>query len=412
MKYKFLITKKMSLKKSFLFICSVVMIINGCRNIEPVNYPNPYNNPESPLMLTGDWFSHPHEIDFEKLPRVPREHIVINDVTPENGVNQHNYLIHHKGRFWAMWSDGPAIEDMVGQIVKYATSKDGKNWSTPEMLTPYPLGSEPDSPYYNTRSEKGFRWIARGFWEREGELLALASLDEAAGFFGESLELRAFRWDEKNQIWVDYALVYDNAINNFPPKKLPTGEWLMSRRSHDYSEKGVDFLVGGTKAIDQWESYPVLGSNTELGAEEPYWWILPDGKSLMALFRDNRRSGYLYRSFSIDNGRTWSQPVQTDFPDARSKFHGLRMSNGQYVLVSNSHPKHRQWLTLAVSDDGMVFDRLFFLVEGDKNGVDYPHVMEHDGYLYVTHSGGHGGRKQSVELQRIRIADIEGLKMP
>jgi len=164
--------------------------------------------------------------------------------------------------------------------------------------------------------------------------------------------------------------------------------------------------------------YPVLGSNTDLDAEEPYWWILPDGKSLMALFRDNRRSGYLYRSFSVDNGRTWSQPVQTDFPDTRSKFHGLRMSNGQYVLVSNSHPEHRKWLTLAVSDDGMVFNRLFFLVQGEnflvqgeRNGVDYPHVMEHDGYLYIAHSGGHGGRKQSVEVQRVKISDIENLNM-
>ncbi len=398
---------KFALLTAFTFL----LVSGGCQNNMNGNYPHPEKNPESPIMLSGDWFTHPHGIDFDKLPRIPREHIVINDVTKENGVNQHNYLIHHNGRFWAMWSDGPAIEDRVGQVVKYATSEDGKNWSKARFLTPYPPSSGPESPHYNTRSEEGFRWIARGFWKREGELLALASLDEAAGFFGESLELRAFKWDEKSQKWNDYALVYDNAINNFPPKKLPSGEWLMSRRTYDYSKRGVDFLVGGTEAIDQWESYPVLGTSTELAAEEPYWWILPDGESLMALFRDNRRSGYLYRSFSIDNGRTWSQPVQTDFPDARSKFHGLRLSNGQYVLISNSHPKHRQWLTLAVSDDGMVFDRLFFLVEGDKNGVDYPHVLEHDGYLYITHSGGYGGRKQSVEVQRVKISDIENLEM-
>ena len=186
----------------------------------------------------------------------------------------------------------------------------------------------------------------------------------------------------------------------------------MSRRTYDYKDKGVHFLVGGTQTIDQWESYPVFGTSSQLSAEEPYWWVLPDGKNLMALFRDNNRSGYLYRSFSVDNGRTWSPPVKTDFPDARSKFHGLRMSNGQYVLVSNSNYENRQWLTLALSDDGMVFDRLFFLVAGDFNGVDYPHVMEHDGYLYVAHSGGKGGRKQSVEIQQIRISDLEKLEMP
>src|SRR5690606_39529085 len=152
------------------------------------------------------------------------------------------------------------------------------------------------------------------------------SLDEAAGFFGESLQLRAFRWNENNENCEDYMLVHDNAINNFPPKQLPTGEWLMSRRTFDYTERGVDFLVGGTGSVDQWESFPVFGTARELSAEEPYWWVLPDGKNLMALFRDNNRSGYLYRSFSIDNGRSWSPPVKTDFPDARSKFHGLRRS--------------------------------------------------------------------------------------
>ena len=378
------------------------------------NYPDPYDNPESPLMLTGDWFEHPHKIKFDRLPRVPREHIVISNVTEQDGVNQHNYLSNYDGRFWAMWSDGPGVEDRVGQVVKYATSEDGLNWSKPEYLVDYAEDSGPDSPNYNTRTEKGFRWISRGFWQYEGELLALASLDEAAGFFGPSLELRAFRWDPDSETWLDAGLICDNAINNFPPKLLPTGEWMMSRRKYDYSDRGVDFLVGGIEGIDKWESFPVLGSESELAAEEPYWWILPDGESMMALFRDNRGSGYLYRSFSVDNGRTWSRPVQTNFPDARSKFHGLRMSDGRYVLVSNSNHENRNHLSLAISNDGMVFDRLFYLVdrlEEPRMGVDYPHVIEHDGYLYIAHSGGHGGRKQSVEMQRVRISDLDDLDM-
>lgn len=55
---------------------------------------------------------------------------------------------------------------------------------------------------------------------------------------------------------------------------------------------------------------------------------------------------------------------------------------------------------------------MFFLVEGELDGVDYPHVMEYDGYLYVAHSGGQGGRKQSVEVERVLISDLDNLKMP
>ncbi len=388
--------------KFILIILSISLL--SCSRL--TNDPDPRTNPDSPIMLRGDWFKDPHQIDFDQLPKIHLQHAVVSDVTEIDGVNQHNYLIHHDGKFWIMWSDGPGVEDRVGQVVKYTTSDDGLHWSEPKMLTPYPPKSGPDSPHYNTRTDQGFRWIARGFWVYNDELLALASLDEAAGFFGRSLSLKSFRWNKADQSWEDSGMIYNNAINNFPPKKLPTGEWLMSRRTYDYKMKGVEFLVGGVEAKDQWKSYPVFGSSTELDAEEPYWWVLPDGKNLMALFRDNRKSGFLYRSFSIDNGRTWSYPVRTNFPDARSKFHGLRLSDGRYILVSNPNPEKRDPLALSISEDGMVFDRMGYLVGGRH--IDYPHVMEHEGYLFVAFAG---SKKQKIEVLRIRISDLDKLKM-
>ena len=381
--------------------------------------PHPVRNPASRVMLAVPGLpADPRAIDFARLPRLPVEHVVVSDVrarpgTPvaagrlekdAGGVNQHNYLIHHAGRYWAMWSDGPRIEDMVGQVVKFATSADGRRWEAPRFLTGYPPGSAPGSPHYNTRRPEGLRYIARGFWVREGELLALASLDEAAGFFGPSLELRAWRWNAGADRWDDAGVVQKDAINNFPPQRLPTGEWAMTRRKHDYNRTGVELLVGGVRALNDWTSVPVVsgaGGDVALKAEEPIWWALPDG-NLVALFRDNAKSGYVFRAFSSDSGRTWSRPVATDFPDARSKLHGCRLRDGRYVLVSNANPAGRDPLTLAVSRDGLVFDQLFYLVGGRH--VDYPHVYEHDGHVYVAHSGG----KQSVEIQRVRVADLGG----
>jgi hypothetical protein len=83
-------------------------------------------NSESLLMLAGPWVpENPQQIDFDKLPRVTSEHAVVNDVhapgspgtildKKRGGVNQHNYLAHHDGKFRAMWSDGPGIEDRAG----------------------------------------------------------------------------------------------------------------------------------------------------------------------------------------------------------------------------------------------------------------------------------------------------------
>ncbi len=347
------------------------------------------------LRLAGDSAA----IDFDGLPRVASRHAMVSDARSRNGVNQHNYLIYHADRYWAMWSDGPGVEDKVGQRVSYATSPDGLRWTPPRGLTPWPPDSGPDSPHYGIRSKLGMRYISRGWWARDGRLIALVALDEADKFFGESLQLRAFAYDPQGDQFHDIGLVHDNAINNFPPQRLPTGAWMMSRRTHDYKQRGVQFLVGGTDGIDVWKSFPVLGSSSELTAEEPYWWVLPDN-NLMALFRDNRKSGFLYRAFSIDNGSTWNKPVRTNFPDATSKFNGLRLSDGRYVLVSNPNPQRRDPLAISISEDGMVFTKMLYLVGGRR--VDYPHVIEHDGYLLVAFSGG----KQTVEVLKLRVSDL------
>lgn len=388
----------------------------GKVNGQQANYPDPVKNLDSPIMLAGDWVpQNTDDIDFYNLPRIPLQHIVISNVSAKGmtnyvvdkthgGVNQHNYLTFWDGMFWIMWSDGPGVEDRVGQVVKYTTSKDGIIWDEPKFLMPYPLRSDPGSPYYNTRNKDGYRYIARGFWQREGELFALASFDEAAGLFGENLELRAFKWDRGSENWIKAGVIYKNAINNFPPKQISTGEWLMSRRTNklDEGNAGISFLIGGTSSIHDWESFRVEGSDTLFKADEPFWWILPDGKNIMSLYRDNSRSGRLYRAFSSDNGRTWSKPVKTNFPDTASKIHGIRLKDGRYILVSNARPQRpRDPLVLSISDDGMVFNKMCYLVGG--RWVDYPFVMEHDGYLYVAFSGA----KQTVELLRIDLGELD-----
>ncbi len=398
-----------------IFIFMIVIFTRGSSIAQSKDYPDPIKNPESPIMLSGNWVpDNPAKIDFFNLPRIPSQHIVISNVSAKGitdyvvdkvhgGVNQHNYLTYFDGNFWIMWSDGPGVEDRVGQRVAFSKSQDGVNWTTPDFITPYPKLSEPGSPYYNQRNKEGFRWISRGFWVRNNELFALASFDEAGALFGPGLELQAYKWDAVSKKWTYAGIIYKNAINNFPPKQLSTGEWMMSRRSHKRSQgnSGIDFLVGGTKSINEWDSFRVEGTDTLFKADEPFWWLLPDKKNIMSLYRDNSHSGFLYRAFSTDNGRTWSKPVKTNFPDTASKIHGTRLKDGRYVLVSNAKPERpRDPLVLSISDDGIVFNKMGYLIGG--RWVDYPFVMEQDGYLYVAFSGA----KQTVELLRINIADL------
>jgi hypothetical protein len=324
----------------------------------------------------------------------------VSDVRGADGprVNQHNYLVHFAGRFWAMWSDGPGVShgpgkvpghDRADQHVSFATSPDGLAWSGIANLT--------------GRPDPGYGWIARGFWLRDGKLLALASRYQAPDYHGPGLSLQAWELtSETVPAWRHLGLVFDNAMNNFPPKRLPSGEWMMSRRD---GEQKVHFLVGGVAGFDRWQSYPAAAYTVRAERpEEPYWWLLPDNRTIVALYRDNSRSGFLRRGFSTDNGRTWTPAVQTNFPDATSKFSGVRLPDGRYLLVSNPRPRRRDPLTLAVSRDGLVFTALGWLVGGRH--VDYPHVMEHEGHVYVAFAT----LKQTVEVLKIGVAEIDRLE--
>lgn len=340
-------------------------------------------------------------IDYERLPRLPLEHAVISDVRDRDGrwVHQHGYLAHHDGQYWAMWSDGPGTpraepgqhrntvpgHDLADTRVSYAVSRDGLSWSEPRPLSGPPR-------------RDGFGWIARGFWKRDGQLLALASHFNAPGYPGEGLSLEAFRWDGPSGAWAAHGQVLDDTLNNFPPKRLPDGAWMMSRRDH---RRQVTMMRGGVEAFDRWDVHPLMGYDGEQRPEEPYWYTLPGGVDLVGLLRDNAGSKRLLRTFSRDGGKTWTPAVKTNFPDATSKFFVLRTSTGYYAMVSNSNPAGRDPLTLALSPDGLVYTHLFYVVGGRH--VDYPHMIEHDGDLLISFSGA----KQTLEVVRVPLAWLD-----
>jgi hypothetical protein len=278
--------------------------------------------------------------------------------------------------------------DQPGTRVSYANSRDGLSWSAPGDLSGPP------------RIE-GFGWIARGYWSRNGELLALASHFNAPGYAGKGLSLEAFRWNEQTGRWQAAGTALDDTLNNFPPKMLPNGRWMMSRRDH---KRDISIAVGGVSAFNTWTIEPLVAYGAESGKrpEEPYWYVLPDGRNRVGLFRNNAGKRLL-RAFSTDMGRTWSRMVITNFPDATSKFYVLRTSRGYYALVSNSRPGGRDPLTLAISPDGLVYTHLFRLIGGRH--VDYPHMIEQDEHLLIAFSGA----KQTMEVLNVSLNDIDGL---
>ncbi|HID76695.1 MAG TPA: exo-alpha-sialidase [Planctomycetaceae bacterium] len=384
----------------------------------------PHSPPVEILNLPGAG-TDPGKIDYADLPRIQGVHTVISRAmlsAVSSGraradlhdlrFQLHNYLAYYGGRFWCIWSDGPPIEDEPTQEVRYATSDDGLTWSEPKPVT-----GTPPAPY---------AFIARGLWVRHGQLLALVAHFKGKGAFGadKELELWAYAWDDRSGLWRFEQKVYDDAINNFPPQKLPSGDWILTRRDARFN---VSVLIGGRRALDDWQAFPLVGADQVPGfrPDEPIFWTLSDNKTLFALFRDNGGSERLFHSTSPDLGRSWSKPVMTNFPNATSKLFSMETSRGYRVLVLNANPRAgRRQLHVAMSRDGRTFTRLALLAVPSppkdeavssvglrkkfQTGIatlQYPHVIEHDGHLLIAFSR----NKKETELLRVPLDALDRL---
>ncbi|MBW3542662.1 MAG: glycoside hydrolase [Planctomycetes bacterium] len=374
------------------------------------------------LLVLPDSGGDSEQIDYEALPSLNGTHAVISPTAIDPAESQrqtfdlhhlkfklHSYLIHHHGRLWCLWSEGPPIEDEPTQEVRYATSANGLVWSRSRSVT-----SRPEAPY---------AFIARGFWVRDGRLLALAAHFKGKGAFGadKELELRAYAWNEDTGDWEFERKLYDDAINNFPPQRLSSGDWILTRRDARFN---VSVLIGGRRAIDDWQAFPVVGRQEVAGfkPDEPVLWPLPDG-TLVAVYRDNGGSQRLFRSTSPDQGRTWTRPALTNFPNATSKLFSMRTSRGFRILISNANPKlNRREMHLSISRDGRTFTRMAQLsvpspaaVAGLEPiwhkfatgiaSVQYPHVIEHEGQLLIVLSR----NKKQIELIRAPLPALDAL---
>lgn len=337
----------------------------------------------------------PATIDFDALPRLEGEHAVVCPTTDELKFQLHDYLTYYDGKYWCLFSHGPEVEDWPTQFVSYCTSDDGLHWSEPKPVMPRPA-----APY---------AYIARDFWIRDGKLLALVAHYKDKGAFGvnKELKLEAYAWDKAAGGWKYEAKLFDDAINNYSPQKLQSGAWLLNRRDARFN---VYMLSGGVKALDDWESFPLIKrlEVPKFVPDEPVWWQLPDGR-LHALFRDNGGSQRLYQAFSTDDGRTWTKPVITNFPNSTSKCFPMRLASGAWILISNANPKWgRREMYLSLSEDGLVFTKMARLVIPSKKATtfQYPHAVERDGHLLIVFSQ----KKLQSEVLKVPLSAIEALR--
>lgn len=343
------------------------------------------------------------------LTTIAGEHREIHHATEESGFRfaHHPGLIVFKERLYCSWSNGRAHEDRPDQRVLYSSSPDGKEWSEAQVL------AEPPEGVYGS-------CVAAGFHVYDDTLVAYYTLTHE--YPTHNLH------NEKNAVW---AITSRDGLNWSQPTKVAAGFYIEGLRP---LSNGRLFL-GGEHAGEIWKSHrarmKLMFSDSQNGIDgwseatidadaakpnglkvfgytEPCPYVRKDG-TIVCPFRN--QSGFLYASVSRDNGKSWSVPQQTNFPDSMARFNTGRLPDGRIYLINNPGPgrMNRSLLAIALSDDGIVFDRAWiirgepttqrFKGKGKRDGWQYPSSLVWKNSLFVAYSV----NKEDVAITRIAL---------
>lgn len=329
----------------------------------------------------------------------------------EGAYNHYACLIHYKGRFYVMWGNHQYGEDAPGQRILYATSDEWGNWTVPKELFPAPGPVLP-------RKEKG-------------------------------IHLKPDRWAIIDDIL--YAITYVHGAGVYP----------IARAVHKDGELGEPFLVHklpgrgmfpifmesenanivppiGTRLYEWYHENDQISwwANASWGVHrtsvegktliESFIYRAKDGR-LVLMLRDWGHSGNpvhnnrIYVSFNDGEGG-WAKPYPTDIPDSPSRAQAITLDDGTVLLIGNQNVNRfdnalyldRDPMTVSISKDGYLFDRVYALrtgspskhrfsgIGGRNPGYAYSSSIIHNGWLYTAYSIG----KEDMGITRIHLSKL------
>lgn len=178
----------------------------------------------------------------------------------------------------------------------------------------------------------------------------------------------------------------------------------------------------GDEHAKNWEQLPTIISmpypgHSNTGLQEPGIEVLPDGR-LYGYFRTDRM--FQYESFSNDDGKSWTRPVQSRFtsPDSPMLIRKNPYS-GIYYAIWNPVPNYNgrikpnsKWVNagrtpfvMAQSENGIDFSEFTFLEDEPTHGYCYP-ALYFLGEKEMLLSYCCGGEEDGMCLTRTRIRKI------
>ncbi len=220
--------------------------------------------------------------------------------------------------------------------------------------------------------------------------------------------------DDRGETWSDSTLLTldEGWLARGKPIVLASGEWLLPL----YHETGTDrdrvppdttsvFLLRDPKTKQWKEGGRIRSANGNL---QPAPVELSPGHLLAFCRRGGgygpEEKGFIVRSESRDDGRTWSEGVASEFPNPNSAIELIKLKSGALLLVFNDSMSDRTPLVAALSTDGgRTFPRRLTLASG-KDSFAYPSAAQAgDGTIHVVYTS---DNRKAIRLASFKESDL------
>jgi len=173
-----------------------------------------------------------------------------------------------------------------------------------------------------------------------------------------------------------------------------------------------------------WSAPELVAAVEEKNPCEPFVFRSPDGTELCCLMRENGRTGRSLVMFSQDEGKTWSDPIDTPWGLSGDRHIGVRLKDGRYVFafrdMAPESPTKGDFVAWVGSYDdikngtpGDYKIKLLHSYAERKSDCGYPGVeLLPDGTIvattYVKYA--EGPEKHSVVSTRFKIAETDAMR--
>ncbi|WP_205461826.1 exo-alpha-sialidase [Mangrovibacterium lignilyticum] len=284
--------------------------------------------------------------------------------------------------FFLEYLSDPVGEHIAPGATLIQTSKEGSEWTKPEVIFPaydIPDGFSKEGDTAVARNLQSVNHQRMGFYvSSNNKLLVLAymaiSLNEKDSPNDGNGIGRVVREIKADGSWGPIYFIRYNHNWNEKNTTLP----FYKKSKEKAFVKACDELLANRLMVQQWNEEadrddPLISLKGEYKAFNFYH--LADGK-VVGLWK------HALTAISEDEGKTWTKPTRAPgFVNSNAKIWGQRTSDGHYATVYN--PSDFRWpLAVSTSDDGLNYTNLL-LVNGEISPMRYGGNYKSYGPQYV-----------------------------